>query len=204
MNKILEREGYLFITSGCEHGPTIMIRKGDWNKEEYKKLREWSWCDNEFSDEYGMDELGYKDAYEKDLTWAEEIAPDLKAGKKYRIIIEELPLPDDTRKETYKTIHGNTVVKGNKGEVIDGGDTAQQQCCGNPNSPSSTTDIEDIAKIEIKWFSNVAVQRLLESLKMEKDQFSTLTRDGMHRGIGYNIAVEKFNKTIEDKMEELK
>ena len=71
-------EGYLFWTSGYEHGPTIMIREDQWIQDEYEKLDKDSWCSNEF---YGIGEKN----------WANDVKFELKPGIKYRLTIEEIP-----------------------------------------------------------------------------------------------------------------
>lgn len=72
--KIFEEEGFLFVTSGCEHGPTLMKWQGDWDEEKFEKILSKSWCDNEFRQ---------KDAQTIDFDF-------LIPGKKYRITIEEI------------------------------------------------------------------------------------------------------------------
>ncbi|MDH5665717.1 MAG: hypothetical protein OEY10_05415 [Nitrosopumilus sp.] len=74
-------EGYLFWTSGCEHGPTIMIAES-WDQSAYEQAKDDSWCDNEFL--YRSDENGdYLDGFAV-------LELNLEPGTKYRLTIEEL------------------------------------------------------------------------------------------------------------------
>ena len=84
--KIKKIEGYLFETSGCEHGPTVMKWRGDWDQDKYEQLRGKSWCDNEFT--YDIDSEG-NTLWDSDKI-AEEIDFGLIPGKKYYITIEEI------------------------------------------------------------------------------------------------------------------
>ena len=56
-------EGYLFWSSGCEHGPTIMIAH-KWDDPLYKRLESESWCDNEFLFRY-LDDEGKNPEFEE-------------------------------------------------------------------------------------------------------------------------------------------
>jgi len=66
----------MFVTSGYEHGPTIMVRKKRWKKKEYQKLEDGSWCSSDFFD------------FAKSIGF--EIELNLIPGKKYRLTIEEI------------------------------------------------------------------------------------------------------------------
>jgi len=74
---IHQMEGFLFVTSGCEHGPTIMKWLGEWDQAGFEKVKDDSYCDNEF-------EGGF---YEKTALTCH---PELTPGKVYRITIDEL------------------------------------------------------------------------------------------------------------------
>ena len=77
-------EGYMFWTSGCEHGPTVMVKSDDnWDQPLYKRLKDASWCDCEFSCFTGDDNYCKTEVF-KDVEF--ELVP----GTKYRITVEEL------------------------------------------------------------------------------------------------------------------
>lgn len=77
-------EGYMFWTSGCEHGPTVMVKADDnWDQELYRKLKGESWCDCEFA--CFTDDQGYaRTNVFKDIDF------ELKPGTRYKITVEEL------------------------------------------------------------------------------------------------------------------
>ena len=80
----LQIEGYMFWTSGREHGPTVMVKTDDnWDQALYERLKDESWCDCEFSS--FTDEKG---EYQMDMF--KDIDFELTPGKKYKITVEEL------------------------------------------------------------------------------------------------------------------
>ena len=83
-------KGYLFITEGAEHGPTLMIRsyhKG-WDQARYEKLDRESYCTNRFDMTFGRSTL--KDCEPFALPVVELIGEDIEPGKKYRLTIESI------------------------------------------------------------------------------------------------------------------
>ena len=77
-------EGYMFWTSGCEHGPTVMMKTDDnWDQQLYKRLKDASWCDCEF--------MSFNDNNGKRQSEVfTDVDFDLIPGKKYKITVEEL------------------------------------------------------------------------------------------------------------------
>ena len=67
-------EGYMFITSGCEHGATLLVCD-EWNQGEYDRLEEDSWCESAFSNP------PYRAVLE-DYPFV--------PGKRYRLTVEEI------------------------------------------------------------------------------------------------------------------
>ena len=81
--------GYLFMSSGCEHGPEIMQWIGEWDEKKYGIVKDKSWCSNNFF--YSYDEDGDTD-YDSDNPTAISVCEemDLEPGKKYKITVEEI------------------------------------------------------------------------------------------------------------------
>ena len=83
--KQFQIEGYLFVSDGWEHGPSVMLRANDWNQAHYEALAIRSRCDNCFISYFSSREVTGKDE-----AWAGLVDWPFEPGKRYRVVITEV------------------------------------------------------------------------------------------------------------------